>query len=168
MDTIAVSLGISVLVVLVLLTSCWTGPKGRRQAPCRDTGAAILARQRAANAAADEGQFDSDWGTGVKNRQMAAQYQELQNLTGYDDYGQVTQMASLEPDVFSSHEEYTKDINRSTSGASNMAVRSDPNDVVSWVGLRRPNYSSTYPASDARITSSESVDQMPSQTRYLI
>ena len=120
------------------------------------------------NGEPDPSQFYSDSGSGPMNRQLSQQYQDLQSTTGYDDYNAFVQAASLEPEVYQSQNEYTKDINRSTSGASNMTVRSDPNDVNRWTGLRRPNYQDVYPAADARTDSSESPDQMTSATHYLI
>ncbi len=110
----------------------------------------------------------SDWGTGLKNRQLSRQYADLENLKEYDDYNEVAQYSALEPEVFKSHSEYTTDLQASTSGASMMSVRSDPNDVNRWIGLRRPDYHSVWAAPDARVDHSEFPDQQATTTRYLL
>lgn len=167
MSTVAVSLGVAVVVVFVLLLSCWKSkPRMKKQVNKRQ-----MSRKVSSNTAGSEEDptaFFSDTGTGPLNRQLSAQYGDLQNMTGYEDYNEVAQYTSLEPEVFSSQEEYSREINRSTSGASAMSVRDDPNDVNPWIGLRKIDYHSVYPNIDARVDSSESPDQMPSQTRYLL
>jgi hypothetical protein len=49
-----------------------------------------------------------------------------------------------------------------------MSTRSDDNDVVSWVGLRRPKYDQVYAQPDARVVHSDYPDQMPTATSYVL
>ncbi len=114
------------------------------------------------------GQFFSDTGTGLINQQLDSQYADLQNLKSAGGWNQIAQYQALEPEVYKSHEEYSQDMNRSTSGASMMTIRTDDNDINPWIGLRRPSYYGTYPADDARVTATEVPTQMPTPTRYLI
>jgi hypothetical protein len=116
----------------------------------------------------DDSHQRSDWGTGVKNRELAEQYNDLNNLDSYEDYNHVMQYQALEPEVFDSHQGFSYDIGVSNSGASAMTVRSDPNDVVPWVGLRRPDYHSVYAGDTARVDHSENPDQMFAKTHYLL
>ena len=102
------------------------------------------------------------------NAQLNAQLEMAKQLQGYDDYSQVTQLVGLEPEVFQSHAEYTADLNRSTSGASSMSIRSDDGYFIPFVGLRRPDLQSITPSSDARVTSSQDPAQMPTETPYCI
>ncbi len=107
----------------------------------------------------------SQSGRGVKNRQLAKQYSDLRGAT-YDDYSSMAQYMSLEPEVFTSHEVYSKEMNRSTTGPSTMSERSDPNDVVPWV-LRRPDYGVPL-NSNIRVEPTEFRDQVNSRTQYLL
>jgi hypothetical protein len=56
------------------------------------------------------------------------------------DYETTLKDMALEGEVKSSHGEYVKKRNKVTSTASKLSVRSDPNDINPWVGLRRPRY----------------------------
>lgn len=107
-------------------------------------------------------------GTAVSNADLQQQYADLANLDGYQDYNEVAQYTSLEPEIFKSHAEYSTDINNSTSGASSMVLRSDDNYPITWIGLKRPDMRSSYASSDSRIDSSESPEQMPATTHYLL
>jgi len=159
----AVALSVAILVVLVLLMSCW-GAKPKRKSGNKQS-ASVNKQSDNANCAAGE---ISTWGQGVKNRELAKQYNDLMSMDGYDDYNSVIQYASLEPEVFDSHESYSGDIGVANSGASNLVVRSDPNDVNPWVGLRRPDYHSVYAGCDARVEHSEYPDEMTAATHYLL
>jgi hypothetical protein len=116
----------------------------------------------------DENYQMSSYGTGVKNRQLAQQYANLSDLKSYESWNEVAQYQSLEPEVFESHDDYAGSIGISNSGASALTMRSDDNNVVPFVGLRRPDYHSTYAGPDARQQHSEFVDQMPASTHYLL
>lgn len=160
MDTVGLSLIIAIVIILMLLTNCWnSNDSGVKE------GLSPLANFKEGD---NTGQFYSDTGSGLINDQLAKQYADLENLTSYGSYNQVAQYSALEPEVYSSHENYSNDMNRSTSGASMMTIRSDPNDVNMWRGLRRPDYKSIYPADDVRVDSTEIPDQMETATHYLI
>jgi hypothetical protein len=116
----------------------------------------------------DEKYQMSSYGTGVKNRQLTQQYANLSDLNSYKSWNEVAQYQSLEPEVFESHNDYAGSIGISNSGASALTMRSDDNNVIPFVGLRRPDYHSTYAGSDARQQHSEFVDQMPAATGYLL
>ena len=109
----------------------------------------------------------SDWGQGVKNMELKRNYEDLKKIDGYKDYNEVIKYASLEPSVFDSHQNYSNELGITNTGASAMAVRSDPNDVVQWVGLRRPDYSASS-MGDVRTDHSEFPDQMRENSNYLI
>lgn len=167
MENVVVALGLGIAIVGVLLVSCWKGGDSDMQSGCE--GMAASPKKTPPSDMTDFGWSGlSTSGTGVINRELAQQYKDLKNLDQYGDYGSVTQLMSLEPEVFQSNEEYNSSMNRSTSTASSMTVRSDNADILTWRGLRRPDYQSVYSASDARVTSSQYIDQFPAATRYLI
>lgn len=173
MEIVAIALGVAILVILVLLTSCWNSrPRRRNRHRCNEglSNLPPISVNPLANFAEGDntGQYYSDTGTGLINQQLAKQYADLQNLKQPGDWNEESQYQSLEPEVYTSHDEYVADMNRSTSGASMMTIRSDDNDINPWIGLRRPDYHSVYPADDARVDSSETPSSMPSATRYLI
>jgi hypothetical protein len=107
---------------------------------------------------------NSTFGSGVRNRQLKKQYEDLKGAE-YDDYNSLVQYMSLESDVFTSHDSYTREMDRTTTGPSNMAERSDPNDTVPWIGLRRINYNVPM-SSNIRTEPTETSDQMYEQTNY--
>lgn len=161
MDNVALALSVSIAVVLILLMSCWdkkpkkSNQRGPGRAVYRDIASAVQDR--------------SEYGTGLKNVRAGNRYNNLRDkLAGYDDYGQVAQYMSLEPEVFDSHNQYSSDMNRLSLGPSTMAERSDPNDVVPWVGLRRPDYRSTSASAGARVEHSEIPDQQFRQNSFSI
>lgn len=162
MESSTLSLAAATLMVLMLVHSC-KNTKPQKKTPCPKQPTLVVVNNRS-----DYSAQESKHGSGLKNRQLAEQYNELMNLKGYDDYNAVMKYGALEPEVFDSHESYSHDIGISNSGASTLAVRSDPNDVVNWVGLRRPDYHSAYADSTARIDHSESPDQMMAQTHYML
>ena len=86
--------------------------------------------------------------------------------SSYDDYSSVAKYAALEPEVFESHNTFADEVGISNSGASTMTLRSDPNDVNKWVGLRRSDYHSIYAKDSARFVPSEYADQMTPSTKY--
>jgi hypothetical protein len=162
METVPIALGIATLVVAVLLMSCWDKkPKG--SATSRRSPQVVVLKDIDPD---DDSHQRSEWGSGKKNAQLARQYNDLANMDGYNDYADVTKYQSLDPEVFESHDNYADQIGVSNNGASNLAVRSDPNDVVPWVGLRRPDYHSIYAGKDARVVHSEYADQQFAKTTY--
>ncbi len=110
----------------------------------------------------------SGYGTAVLNEQGDMRYTNLKNMTKYDDYNSLIQYMALEPEIFKSQDLYTTDMNRSTSGASMLGERDDPNDVVPWLGLRKPKYQEAYVMPGARQETSENPDQMRPPTYYVV
>jgi hypothetical protein len=158
MDPVVLGLSVAIAVIIVLLLSCRDKNSGKKaEKPARKP-----ARSN------DDSQARSDWGSGVANRKLANQYGDLADLSSYEDYNAVAQYMSVEPEVFESHSRYSRDMGRSTSGASTMSVRDDPNDVVPWVGLRRVDYRSVYAGNNVRQEHSEIPDQMPQRGSYCL
>lgn len=173
MENVTVAIGVSILVVLILLFSCWGKkkkvPKSKgKTSSCSQQQTQLQAQQDLlAQQNDDAQQFYAPTGTGRINATLANQYSQL-NGAQYQDWNEATQAASLEPEVFKSQAEYTADINNSTSGASAMSIRSDDNYPIPFVGLRRPDMQSVYADSTARVEQSEYPDSMPAPTSYLI
>ena len=84
------------------------------------------------------------------------------------DYYSYMQKNALEPEIFSSHSRYAKDLNALNLGPSNIAERSDRGDIIPWVGLRPTNYRSVYADSEARQTHSQDPYNMPSVRSYTL
>ena len=155
MDLAVLGLSIAVVMVLLLLYKCWTPKvKSNSRQPAR------RGRQTRNNV--------SEYGRGVQDKQFRDRYGALAELDGYDDYNSVVQYMSIEPEVYESQAKYSRDMGRSTSGASMLPVRDDPNDVVPWVGLRKPKYRDVYSAAGARQDHSEIPDQMRTNSFYCI
>lgn len=77
------------------------------------------------------------------------------------------QVLGLDPEVMEQHKEFIYNSSRISTGASSMPTREYDQDVVNFVGLRRPNYNVPIgPAS--RVVPTEEADQMPQATRYLL
>lgn len=150
METSVIALAVATVVVLVLLMNCW-----KSEEPVK--------RRRGDYVLPDMPDIDhqlSDSGSGVTNRQLRHQYTQL--ISGdvpFVDYSQATQHMALEPEVFSSHDDYSWDVGVANRGASRMVVRDDPSDVNPWVGLRRPSYD-VFVGEDSRSQPSEYHDQM--------
>ncbi len=162
-ETVTLALAACVVIVLVLLLSCWDGKKAK---PERDDGTSASPKRRPPTT--DPCTKPSEWGTGVENTKFRNRYQDLTDLSGYDDYNAVSQYMSVEPEVYESHARYSDDMGRSTSGASLLPVRDDPNDVVPWVGLRKPKYHEAYCAPGARQEHSDIPDQMRGASFYCV
>lgn len=164
MESVHVVLAISVFVVLVLLFSC-TGRKSRSRKMKKQS---CVSDQSSGSGwqFSEDPMAPSTFGRGVQNRKLAQQYADLAGAE-YSDYSAMSQYMSLEPEVFASHESYSKDMVRSTTGPSAMAERSDPNDVVPWVGLRRPDYNVPL-SSNIRVEPTEFTDQLYARTRYVL
>ena len=124
MDSVSIALGFAIVVVLILLMTCFKNkhPKTKKK------------RQVLPSTAT------SEYGTGVVNEEFNKRHDNLLRVDGYDDYTQLAQYMSVDPEVYESHARYTADMNRSTSGPSMLPERDDPNDVVPWVGMRRIDY----------------------------
>jgi hypothetical protein len=157
MDLSVLGLSIAVALVLLLLYKCWyPQEKSSRAAP------------RSAQRAVKRSNNVSEYGRGVQNKQFRDRYGALATLDGYDDYNSVVQYMSIEPEVFESQAKYSRDMGRSTSGASMLPVRDDPNDVVPWIGLRKPKYQDVYSSGNSRQDHSEIPDQMRTNSFYCV
>jgi hypothetical protein len=181
MNTTEIIVVVLVVCIIILLFHCWTrglrGSCSKKAVPAAASTDTKTVEGMEGEGPVDPGQLNdgsryshqiSPFGSGPLNRELYAQYKDLKNLKSYNDYNQVIQYEALEPEVFASQEAYATDINRSTSGASSMTIRTDNNDVVPWVGLKRPDYYDVGPGKGARTDTSEYADQMPRFTRYLV
>ncbi len=169
MDNVVLGLSVAVAVVLVLLLSCWKSDKPKKRSSNSCASAVALDRKAAkmgARARAENDFFKAPYGTAVLNRQGNERYSELLDLEGYDDFGSVAAFMSLEPEVFDSHNNYSKDMGRSTSGASMMSEFSHSSDVNPWL-VRRPDYQSAYAQPGVRTEHSEFPEQMPTRSYYV-
>jgi hypothetical protein len=111
----------------------------------------------------------TDTKSAANNKSFNQRYKDLSgNLSSYEDYGQVAQYLSLDPEVFESHNQYSSDMNRLSLGPSSMSERSDSMDLNPFVGLRRINYQDVFANSSSRQTHSETPDQMPTQRPYVV
>lgn len=159
MEVVEIALAVSIVVVLVLLMSCW---KGKKQS--RKTKGSCQRRQKPMYDMNEEEEYS--YGTATKNRAFENRYNNVaQNLDGYNDYSEVLRYTALQPEVYTSHKSYVEDMDRVTAGASSLAERSDDNDFINW-HVRRPNYRDVVIGDDARITPSEFQDQKPERTYY--
>jgi len=164
---ITVALIISILVMLILLFSCSNKSHANRYTS-RHT------HRHAHRHAHDDLDDDLDsreiskYGQGEKNREFRRRTHRVDKLKDYDDYNDVIQYESLDPEVYQSHDEYSKNVGISSNGASALSVTSHDNYPVPFVGLRRPDMQSTYARTGARTEHSEYADQMPGTTNYLI
>lgn len=180
LSNMELALSVSIAIIIVLLLSCWKSkPSKKRMSDNASSNSACnltpSRAQRPSSQNRTEGVQDpnvsqrlSDTGRGVVNRSEEARLKQLKNLKGYDDYNSLMQYMALEPEVFESQQQYSEDMNRFSLGPSDLAERSDPNDVVNWVGLRRPDYSAVYADSTARVEHSDIPDQMYKKTQFLI
>lgn len=163
MDNIVIALSVAIAIVVIMLLSCWDRKADQKPRRVADSHP----RRKIIRPVVDNGQ-KSKYGTGLLNKQANNRYADLANLAEYSDFNSVAQYMSVEPEVYESHARYSTDMGSSTSGPSMLPERDDPNDVVPWVGLRRPKYQDAYAAPDARQEHSEIPDQMPTGNTYII
>ena len=162
METTTIALGTAAVVVLLLLMSCWDPKPTAPSRRCRNKVVVVNGGE------GPNLNVRSNWGTGRQNRSRMKRYNQLANVQQYDDWNSMAQYQSLEDSVYASHNEYVDDLARVTSGASMQTVRSDDQYPNPWMGLRRPNMHDAYSGTDARVVSSEFVDQMPYKSNYLL
>ena len=112
--------------------------------------------------------MNSNWGSGVKNRQLDKQYDNSINSNINSDYNSFMKNISLEPEVYDSHNEFSDNVGIANSGASHLPVKSDNNDIVKPWGLRRVNYHDVFALPDARVVHSEHPDQMYKHTPFML
>lgn len=159
----SVTLGLTILIVLILLTICWgSDKKYATKSRCHKNTEGMTSNS-------DSDMPRAEWGQSLNDVKVQKQYENLDGiLDDVGDYGEAMKYSSLEPEVFDSHKLYAQDIEGSHRGASAHSVRSDPNDIVNWVGLRRPDYHSVYAKKDARVVGSEYPDQMYKANKYTL
>jgi len=194
-DYVLLSLVIAIIIIAVLLLSCWKDKNGLGRLYSRsNNGGKKQNRRHQENEEEDEednrpaprpvknmqpvviredsgdmgralasGGY-SYFGTAQNNRDYNNRVDNVVlNMRGYDSYNDVVRYMGLEPSVYSSHNQWTQDMNHVTSGASMQSERDDLGDLpITWIGLRRPNYTDHNGIeASARQDVSFSKDQMP-------
>jgi len=115
----------------------------------------------------DDPDFKAPYGTGVSNREFDERVEDATEKD-YGSYQDLIKDIGLDESVVTSHTDYVSNMNRTTTGASNLTERSDDNDVVTWMGLRRPEYHRAYAAYDARQEHSQFPESMPARKNYCL
>jgi len=159
MDNLVLGLSVSIAVVLIFLMTSWKDPNKNSVNGMHNHPKNVEVDNNILN--------ESEFGTGVQNRKMEARQADLAGIESYDDYNSVAQYMSIEPEVYASHNNYTNDINSSTTGPSTLSVTDHPNDINPWL-VRKPFYHDAFPQPGARVESSEYPDQMRKKTFYPI
>ena len=167
-DYVLLGLVIAIVIVGVLLLSCWKTDKPRR-----------MMRRQMQYSSEDPGDMgrllESGGRTTYGEAQRARDYNNRADkvavdMSGYSAYGDVIKYQGLEKSVYDSHNQWIQDMNHVTSGASMQSERDDLGDLpVRWVGLRRPNFSD-HPGieASARQDVSYTKDQMPIYRFYVL
>jgi hypothetical protein len=106
-----------------------------------------------------EGMANSDWGTGVKDRELKEREQQALESPLMDP-SEMNKFIALEPEVFSSHEEYVKDMLGVTSTASSRTEVDHDSNPVPFVGLPRFTNCEVAVLPDVRVEPSQFQDQM--------
>lgn len=106
-----------------------------------------------------EGMTNSDWGTGVKDRELKEREQQALESPNMD-FSEMNKFIALEPEVFSSHEEYVKDMLGVTSTASSRTEVDHDSNPVPFVGLPRFTNCEVAVLPDVRVEPSQFQDQM--------
>ena len=165
MDNVAIALSVAIAIVLVLLVTCWK-KKSKKTVMIAGSGSSSSTEGMAA--ANEPDTYHTDTGTGPINTAARQRYKDISSgINAYQDYNQVAQYMSLEPEVFDSNNRYQQDMSQYYQGPSNLTERSDPNDINPWI-LRRPNYQAVYSDATVRVDSSESPDQMSINNKYVL
>jgi hypothetical protein len=191
-DYVLLSLIIAIIIIAVILLSCWKNKgreyrlspgynnrnhrRNRPEMEYEDNSSYNTARPNRDMpniiASSDSGDMGhalasggySYFGTAQNNRDYNNRSDNVVlNMRGYDSYNDVVRYMGLEPSVYSSHNQWTQDMNHVTSGASMQSERDDLGDLpITWIGLRRPNYTDHNGIeASARQDVSFSKDQMP-------
>lgn len=193
-DYVLMGLLVAIVIVGVLLLSCWkTKPRRRvmrrRRDPfvsgvvetdgkIRPTGGAVMGEM---GELLESGGTSPD-GTAKQN----SNYQNRENviaddLKSYDDYNDVIKFMSLggapssqkegyESSVFESQKQWVKNTNHVTSTASMQSERDDLGGLPNgYVGLQRPNFTD-HPGieASARQDSTFTPDQMPMYRHFVL
>lgn len=136
MGNAELGLGVAVLIVLVLIYMCWK--KSRKN----NKGSVLFRKSQPRRGLEEYDTYEGMKSSKRKgNAEQVKEYKALANdVIGYSDWSEMTSAMSVEPEVFASHQSYVNDNTESAGTASWRSERDDPNDVVPWVGLRRPMY----------------------------
>jgi uncharacterized membrane-anchored protein YhcB (DUF1043 family) len=96
--------------------------------------------------------------------------EELKDLAYAQDYDEVAQYMALESGVFESHAQYSAELNSMAAGPSRNIERDDANDLIPWMGLRKPDFQGVFadPRNKPRQEHSEFPDQMRRRNPYVI
>ena len=125
MDAVLICLGLSILIVLYLLSKCSTRKKEcSKKVQFHVSQPAVVA---------SPGLVKSDFGTGVNKRKFDSRYHDLADAEYAGDYNVLIQYMSLEPEIYESHNQYTSSPGSYVAGASMLSERDDPNDAVMGV-----------------------------------
>jgi hypothetical protein len=161
-DYVLLGLVIAIVIVGVLLLSCWKTDKPRRSRGRRnlyytgeDPGDMGRKLRSGGMTMYGEAQRARDYNNRADNVAV--------DMSGYGAYNDVIKYQGLEKSVYDSHNQWIQDMNHITSGASMQSERDDLGDLpVQWIGLRRPNFSD-HPGIEpsARQDVSYTKDQMP-------
>jgi hypothetical protein len=100
----------------------------------------------------------------ARNQMMIPVSRDVEYMT--NDYSDYIVKSGLEQSVVDSHNKFTSEIQNKTTGASAETVFSHDDDIVPWVGLRRPDYRSVTIDPNAREVPSTDVGKLSSSHRY--
>ena len=160
MEHAELALCIAIVIVLILLFSCWKPNKGSGcDVDWDDMEGFKHSRQHVAHVDHDDLH---------PNQRMKERVRSVSKVVGYDNYGDAAEAMSLDQSVYASHNEFAKAANKSTAGPSALSERSDDQDIIPRVGLRKIDYYSTHSDSSARVDHSEFVQSMPEKTKFTL
>jgi hypothetical protein len=166
MDEVVFGLTVAIFIVLFMLFSCWCKSDKSNKDYFANNSKNLSDDLEIK--VKDENILEySEYGVGVENRKSLAREEDLKNVTDYEDYNEIIQYMSIDPEIHQSHNNFTSDIGISTTGASMRSTTDHPNDLNSWV-LRPPNYRDASVQEGARQEPSEYVDQMRDRNYYTI
>lgn len=171
MENTTTALVVATVVVVILLLSCWDSKPSTSKSNSKPCPPPVVVLKNPDIDEYDKHQRSDPMhttATGNRNVQLRKQFNDLENASGYQDWSAAAQYMALDPEVYDSHNTFASHIGIANRGASTQTLRSDPNDVNQWVGLRRPRYHDTMAEDDARVQHSEYADSMPVATGYLI
>jgi hypothetical protein len=190
MDEISLALTIAIAIVLILLITCGKKDKSYDEVPmyrstCSDSprhyglvykpapsrqeplyrSNFTPKREGAVSSPSKNHNKPTKPNQSSKPKKMS--YEDL-DVVEYGSWNDMTQAIGLEPEIFESQAQYNKDFNGGSLGPAHIAERSDDNDVVTWVGLKRPNYQATHADETARVVHSQLPEQLPKSSYFLI
>jgi hypothetical protein len=177
MDEISLALTIAIAIILILLITCGKKNKSDNEVPMYRQAATVYKptptgyRQAATvYKPTSSPRKSSPPVIVVPNNSSKSKNPSYENLdvVKYGSWNDMTQAIGLEPEIFESQAQYNKDFNGGSLGPAHVAERSDDNDVVTWVGLKRPNYQATYADETARVVHSQLPEQLPKSSYFLI